>query len=128
MARLKSTPEITRTITGGKKAGPRDCKQRLPRRRIRNPRMAIPAPKTALDESAGKRLNPIKRKQMEDRVHELEAEINRLEDAIAENEAALQTFVNAEETQRVTHELATTRTELQSRMAEWEQLGQALQT
>ena len=86
------------------------------------------APKTAPDESGGKRLNPIKRKQMEDRVHELEAEINRLEDAIAENEAALQTFVNAEETQRVTHELAATRTELQSRMAEWEQLGQALQT
>ena len=31
-------------------------------------------------------------------------------------------------TRCVTHELAATRTELQSRMAEWEQLGQALQT
>ena len=39
------------------------------------------------EDSAGKRLNPIKRKQMEDRVHELEAEINRLEDTIAECEA-----------------------------------------
>jgi ATP-binding cassette subfamily F protein 3 len=79
------------------------------------------------EEAAGKRLNPIKRKQMEDRLHELEAEINRLEDAIAEYEAGLQTFVNAEETQRLSQALGTTRTELQSRMAEWEQLGQALQ-
>ncbi len=54
--------------------------------------------------------------------------INRLEDAIAEYEAALQTFVSAEETQRLTQELAATRTELQNRMAEWEELGQALQT
>jgi len=38
-----------------------------------------------------------KRKQMEDRVHELEGEINRLEDAIAEYEAGLQSFVSAEE-------------------------------
>jgi ATPase subunit of ABC transporter with duplicated ATPase domains len=84
-------------------------------------------PKPASEDSAGKRLNPIKRKQMEDRVHELEAEINRLEDAIAEYEAALQTFVSAEETQRLTQELSTTRSELQSRMGEWEQLGQVLQ-
>src|SRR6478672_11450338 len=79
------------------------------------------------EESAGRRLNPIKRKQMEDRVHELESEINRLEDTIAEYEAALQTFVSAEETQRVTQELGARRAELQSRMAEWESLGQALQ-
>ena len=49
---------------------------------------------------------------MEDRVHELEAEINRLEDAIAEYEAALQTFVSAEETQRLTQELGTTRSRI----------------
>jgi ATP-binding cassette subfamily F protein 3 len=85
-------------------------------------------PKAASDESAGKRLNPIKRKQMEDRVHDLEGEINRLEDAIADYEAGLQNFVSAEATQRLTQELDAARTELQSRMAEWEQLGQALQT
>ena len=78
-------------------------------------------------DDAARRLNPIKRKQMEDRVHELESEINRLEDTIAECEAALQTFVSAEETQRVTQELGARKTELQSRMAEWEELGQALQ-
>ena len=79
------------------------------------------------EDIAGKRLNPIKRKQMEDRIHELEAEINRLEDSIAECEAALQSFVSADETQRVTQELSARRTELQGRLAEWEQLGQALQ-
>jgi ATP-binding cassette subfamily F protein 3 len=79
------------------------------------------------EDAAARRLNPIKRKQMEDRVHELESEINRLEDAIAECEAALQSFVSAEETQRVTQELGQRRSELQRRMAEWEELGQALQ-
>jgi ATP-binding cassette, subfamily F, member 3 len=79
------------------------------------------------DDSAARRLNPIKRKQMEDRVHALESEINRLEDTIAECEAALQSFVSADETQRVTHELDTSKAELQKRLAEWEELGQALQ-
>src|SRR6266853_3346041 len=83
------------------------------------------APQMPSDESAGKRLNPIKRKQMEDRVQELESEINRLEDTITECEAALQTFVSAEETQRVTQELGERRAELQGRVAEWEKLGQA---
>jgi ATP-binding cassette subfamily F protein 3 len=80
------------------------------------------------EDSKSRRLNPIKRKQMEGRVHELEEEINRLEADIASCEAALQTFVSAEETQRLTQELADRRGELQRRLAEWEGLGQALQT
>ena len=89
--------------------------------------MAIQRTAREVRGSGGKRLNPIKRKQMEDRVHELEAEINRLEDAIAECEAALQSFVSAEETQRVTQELEVRRGQLQADLAEWEELGQALQ-
>jgi len=73
------------------------------------------------------RLNPIKRKQMQDRVHELEEEINRLEAAIADCEAALQTYVSAEETQRQTSELATHRKELKVCLAEWEDLAQVLE-
>jgi exonuclease VII small subunit len=65
---------------------------------------------------------------MEGRVRELEEEINRLEADNASCEAALQTFVSAEETQRLTQELADRRGELQRRLAEWEGLGQALQT
>src|SRR5439155_25357145 len=64
---------------------------------------------------------------MEDRVQELEAEINRLEDTIAGCEAALQTFFSAEETQRLTQQLQAERTKLQTRLAEWEKLGEALE-
>jgi len=74
-----------------------------------------------------KRLNPIKRKQMEDRVHELEAAIARVEASIARCEAALQTFVSAEETQRVNQELTDSRAGLQGLLAEWEELAQSLQ-
>jgi ATP-binding cassette subfamily F protein 3 len=79
------------------------------------------------DDGKSKRLNPIKRKQMEERVKELEAEVSRAETAIAECEAALQTFVSAEETARTTQELASHRVELQSRLAEWEELAQSLE-
>src|SRR5580658_5520692 len=79
------------------------------------------------DDGKSKRLNPIKRKQIEERVKELEAEISRAETAIAGCEAALQTFVSAEETARRTQELASHRAELQNHMAEWEELAQSLQ-
>ena len=77
-------------------------------------------------ESKARRLNPIKRKQIQDRVHQIEQDIARLEAANARCEAALLTFVSADQTQRQNHELQTHRTELESRMAEWEQLSQSL--
>src|SRR5256884_5516050 len=82
--------------------------------------------KTAGALTQTKRLNPIKRKQMEQRVHELEAEIHRLEAGINDCEAALQTFVSAEETERRGRELHQHRTELQTRLSEWERLSEAL--
>jgi ATP-binding cassette subfamily F protein 3 len=81
----------------------------------------------AQNDAKSKRLNPIKRKQMEDRLGEVEREISRLEAAIAGCETALQAFVSVEETQRVTQELADHKSELQSRMAEWEELGAVLE-
>jgi ATP-binding cassette subfamily F protein 3 len=81
----------------------------------------------ASDDAKSKRLNPIKRKQMEERVKELEAEISRAETSIAECEGALQTFVNADETARQTHELNHIRSQLQSFLSEWEDLAQALE-
>src|SRR5712691_2374468 len=78
-------------------------------------------------ESKSKRLNPIKRKQMEDRVHELEQEITRTEAAITDCESALQTFVSADETQRLTQELERHKRSLQAKVREWEELGQALE-
>jgi ATP-binding cassette subfamily F protein 3 len=85
---------------------------------------AAPAP--SAPEPKGKRLNPMKRKQMEDRVGEIESEIEALEAAIVECETTLQSFVSAEETERVSRELAQHRTDLQARLAEWEEVEQTL--
>jgi ATP-binding cassette, subfamily F, member 3 len=74
-----------------------------------------------------KRLNPIKRKQMEDRVQELEEEIGRAEAAIANCETALQNFVNADETQRQSQELDRYKADHAVLLREWEELGEALQ-
>jgi len=81
----------------------------------------------ASGEPKGKRLNPIKRKQMEDRFRELEQRIGDLEHCIVELETSLQTFVSVEETQRLTQKLADAKAELQGKMAAWEEIGQALE-
>ena len=74
-----------------------------------------------------KRLNPIKRKQLEQRVRELEIEISRLETSIEACETALQTFVNVSETERQSSELKNSRKRLKDCLAEWEELSQTLQ-
>jgi ATP-binding cassette subfamily F protein 3 len=79
-------------------------------------------------ETKARRLNPIKRKQMEERVRELEQEINRTETVIAQHEIALQSFVSVEATARLTQELETHRTALQKSLAEWEELTATLQS
>jgi ATP-binding cassette subfamily F protein 3 len=81
----------------------------------------------ASGEPKGKRLNPIKRKQMEDRFRELEQQIGDLEHCIVELETSLQTFVSVEETQRLTQKFADAKAELQGKMAAWEEIGQALE-
>jgi len=77
-------------------------------------------------DKAAKRLNPIKRKQMQDRAQELEEEISTLESSIAQCENSLQNFVSAEETGRLSQKLEQSRNDLQQRIAEWEQIGQEL--
>ncbi len=86
------------------------------------------APAAEAAEPKGKRLNPIKRQQMEDRLHEIEEEIARAEAAIALHETELQSFVSAEESQRQTQELAGRKSDLQSLMKEWEELSGTLET
>ena len=83
-----------------------------------------PLPPAVADKS--KRLNPIKRKQMQERSEELEQEISGLEAAIAACEGSLQNFVSAEETARLSRELGQNRAHLQERIAEWEAIGQEL--
>jgi ATP-binding cassette subfamily F protein 3 len=84
-------------------------------------------PPAAAEASKAKRLNPIKRKQMEDRVRELEKEIARLEGSIALCEAAMQDFVSAAESQRQSQELDQSKTAHAALLKEWEELGEALQ-
>ena len=59
-------------------------------------------------EAKQKRINPIKLRQMQERCQALESEIQGLEQSIAECETALQNFVSAEETMRVTEALRIT--------------------
>ena len=74
-----------------------------------------------------KRMNPIKRKKMEDRIHELEAEINRAETVIAQCETAMQDFVSADESQRQSQALGQHKAIQAALLKEWEELSQSLQ-
>jgi len=99
-----------------------------------DPVKSAPAPPTNGDhggltaaESPKKRLNPIKRKQMEDRVHELEEEISRTEDAIVRLETAMQSFVSAEESQRQSDELSQHKSSHATLVEEWEEKSKELE-
>ena len=85
------------------------------------------APVTESRPSAGGRLNPIKLRQMKERRQEIEEEVTRLETEIADYEAALANFVNVEETRRITGMLDARRADLESVMAEWEHVAQAIE-
>jgi paraquat-inducible protein B len=81
----------------------------------------------AVPEAKLKRLNPIKLKQMKERLQDVEEEIARLEAAIATAETALQSFVSVEETQRQTGLMNRARADLEHAMNEWEELSQVLE-
>jgi ATP-binding cassette subfamily F protein 3 len=74
-----------------------------------------------------KRLNPIKRKQMEGRIHELEQGIANAESTIAELEAALQNFVSADESQRQSQQLDQQKSSHAALLKEWEGVSEELQ-
>ena len=63
---------------------------------------------------------------MEDRVHELEEEINRTEAAIEHLEGALQNFVSADESHRQSQELDQHKASHAALMKKWEQFSQEL--
>jgi ATP-binding cassette subfamily F protein 3 len=70
----------------------------------------------------GRRVNPIKLRQMQERCSFVEEEIPRLESSIADAEASLGVYESAEETQRVTQRLESLRQRHASLTAEWEEL------
>jgi ATP-binding cassette, subfamily F, member 3 len=79
------------------------------------------------DPRAEKRLNPIKLRHMKERQDSIEEDVTRLEAEIADYETALGNFVSMEETMRLTELLNTRRAELESVMAEWEELSETIQ-
>jgi ATP-binding cassette subfamily F protein 3 len=74
-----------------------------------------------------KRLNPIKRQQVEQRVRELEKEISSVEAAIAGCETVLQNFVSVDEHHRHSQELDQHKARHAALIEEWENLAQVLQ-
>jgi ATP-binding cassette, subfamily F, member 3 len=78
-------------------------------------------------ETTAKRLNPIKLRQMQDRQGAIEIEVAKLEVEIGEYERELSNFVSVEETTRVNGLLEARRSDLEKLMAEWEDVGAALE-
>ena len=73
-----------------------------------------------------KRLNPLKRKEIEARCREVEEEIARFEAGIARCETSLQSFTSNDESLRLTQELTGYRAAVAKLMAEWEELAHTL--
>ena len=65
---------------------------------------------------------------MQERAQELENEIPRLEQGIAECENALLTYVSAEETRRQMELRELRQKELEQAMQEWEEISSAIET
>ncbi len=74
-----------------------------------------------------RRLNPLKRRQLEERLAALEAEVPHAEAAMAETEQALGVYVSAEQTQRLTAVLAELRAHHAALLAEWEEVSVAIE-
>ncbi|NYF78303.1 ABC-F family ATP-binding cassette domain-containing protein [Granulicella arctica] len=74
-----------------------------------------------------KRLNPIKLKQLEERLGFVEGEIPRMESLIAAAEESLGRFVSAEDSQRLAAELEGLREGRAKLLVEWEELAVALE-
>ena len=91
--------------------------------------VVTPNPPTVESELAApaKRLNPIKLKQMEDRLKFAEIEIPRLEHEIASAEERLGNFTSAEQSQKDATSLDRLRSERAALLAEWEELAMALE-
>jgi ATP-binding cassette subfamily F protein 3 len=86
-----------------------------------------PAPEPARPASSAKRLNPIKQKQLEDRLLSIEQEIPRIESLITAAEEKLGHFTSAEESQRTAASLEQLRDQRTALLTEWEELATALE-
>ncbi len=78
-------------------------------------------------ESRRKRLNPIRRRQLEERCDELETEIARCEAEIVECETGLANFKSADESIRLAKRLEERRSSLAVLLQEWEDVAQVIE-
>ena len=86
---------------------------------------AVPVPTATIvpiDAPRARKVNPIKLRQMEDRLKFVEVEIPRLEAAIALTEGQMAEYTSAEETQRLAGHLSKLRVDHEKLSAEWEDL------
>jgi len=88
---------------------------------------SAPVPAAAAAAAKPGRLNPIKLRRMKERRREIEDEVTKLEAEIADYEAALGNFVSVEETQRVSGLLDARRGDLVALLAEWEDVAQTIE-
>jgi len=87
----------------------------------------VPVAVTDVAEKAARRVNPIKLRQMQERLAVVEAEIPRVENSVAEAEQAMAVYISQDETQRLSAELSALR-ELQASLnSEWEELSVQLE-
>ncbi|MBT9332492.1 ABC-F family ATP-binding cassette domain-containing protein [Paracidobacterium acidisoli] len=86
-----------------------------------------PKPEPAKEDKPAKKVNPIRLKQMQDRLGFVEAEIPRVESSIAAAEHSLGVYVSAEETQRLTQQLDALRSQHSALSGEWEELALQLE-
>ena len=85
------------------------------------------APVTPAPKHAAKRLNPIKLKQMEERIAALEAELSDLDARIDQAEQQQAVFTTAESARALAAELGTLREQQATRLSEWEELASQLE-
>ncbi|MFN7543010.1 MAG: ABC transporter ATP-binding protein, partial [Acidobacteriota bacterium] len=90
------------------------------------PVAAVKAPAAEDKTAACRRMNPMKQQQLEKRLGELEADIDRREATVAELEAPLSHDRIAEESQRLATAAATERESIDQLMREWEEVSEQL--
>ena len=88
----------------------------------------LPEPVAVAPVEPKKRLNPMKLQKLQERLREVERQVSSLESEIAQHEAAMADFKSADETMRLTQLVSARRSELESSVAEWEELSSALET
>jgi ATP-binding cassette subfamily F protein 3 len=105
-----------------RKQGGADAIQAVIATPIEEPAAPIAAPVIGKEKEKVRRLNPIRLRQMQERLAFVEEEIPRVEASIANTEQSLGVFVSAEETERLTRLLDSLREQHGLLTAEWEEL------